>query len=32
LSLWLDNGPIDLVFDIDQAAGDAVETYDLSTL
>jgi penicillin amidase len=28
LDLWLDNEPIDLVFDINQAAADAVETID----
>ncbi len=32
LSLWLDNEPIDLVFDISEAAAGAVETYDLSAL
>jgi penicillin amidase len=32
LSLWLDNEPIELVFDITDAADEAVEAYDLSAL
>jgi acyl-homoserine lactone acylase PvdQ len=28
LPLWLDNEPIDLVFDIDEAASQAVETFE----